>query len=163
VSSARIEPKVGDRRTYQERPRTEGWPVLPVEILKFGPPRSNKAPVRFLEGEYARIDLWAPGVRLQTPWGEAEAWQEDARRFAAVRRASLEALGSVDCAAAFKVFDAYPRAGEIEVGFGTSEGASIRVANLAEVAVDLEIEAGDLLREPLAYVDRHGVYVARGR
>lgn len=43
---------VGRRFAYRERARSPGEPVRPVEVVKEGPPRSNNAKVRRLDGEY---------------------------------------------------------------------------------------------------------------
>ncbi len=64
---------VGRRFAYRERARSPGEPVRPVEVVKEGPPRSNKVRVRRLDGEYEGLEEWIPKVRLVTPWEEAEA------------------------------------------------------------------------------------------
>lgn len=71
---------VGNRFAYRERVRAYGEPVRPVEITKDGPPRSNKARVRWLDGEYQGLEEWVPKIRLLAPWEEAEALLEDERR-----------------------------------------------------------------------------------
>lgn len=43
---------VGRRFAYRERARSPSEPVRPVEVVKEGPPRSNKVKVRRLDGEY---------------------------------------------------------------------------------------------------------------
>ena len=42
----------GRSYAYRERAHTPGDPVRPVELVKEGPPRSQKAKVRWLDGEY---------------------------------------------------------------------------------------------------------------
>ena len=42
---------VGRRFAYREKAHAPGHPVRPVEVVKEGSPRSNKARVRRLDGE----------------------------------------------------------------------------------------------------------------
>ncbi len=99
--------QIGDIWAYREKAHTEGHPVLPAEILQFGPPRSNK--VRFLGGEYPGLDAWVPKMRLRVPWGRAEAWLRDERLLRAARELSLDALGTAGHEAARTALYAYPR------------------------------------------------------
>lgn len=151
--------EVGEIWAYREKAYTEGYPVLPVEILQFGPPRSNKVRVRFLDGEYPGIDQWIPKVRLRVPWEQAEAWLQDERRFALAREVSREAYLSLEYEAAMTTVSAYPRPDGILIGYGIAEGATVMVADIATVARDLSLNVDELLAEPLAFVDRHGTYV----
>lgn len=151
--------EIGARWAYREKPHTEGWPVLQIEILQFGPPRSQKLRVRFIDGEYPGIDMWVPQVRLRVPWVQAEAWLDDERRFSAVWQASRDAYDSLEFQAAQLILFEYPRPDGILPGFGPHEGAIVQIADLSTVAADLGMDADELLREPLAYVDREGTYV----
>ena len=47
--------------------------MRPVEVVKEGPPRSNKMKVHRLDGEYEWLEEWIPKVRLVAPWEGAEA------------------------------------------------------------------------------------------
>lgn len=59
---------VGRRFAYRERARSPGEPVRPVEVVKEGPPRSNKAKVRRLDGEYEGLGERVPkGLRNARP------------------------------------------------------------------------------------------------
>ncbi len=70
---------VGNRFAYRERVRAYGEPVRPVEVTREGPPRSNKARVRWLEGEYEGLEEWVPKILLLAPWEVAEALLEEKR------------------------------------------------------------------------------------
>jgi hypothetical protein len=94
---------------YRERPRAPGDPVRPVEVVREGPPRSHKARVRRLDGEYEGLEEWVPKARLVAPWDEAERLLEDERRMLAVLEASGGALGTVPHGAAELVFLRCPR------------------------------------------------------
>ncbi len=51
---------VGPRFAYREYAHTLGDPVRPVEVVKGGPPRSQKIRVRRLDGEYEGLEEWVP-------------------------------------------------------------------------------------------------------
>jgi hypothetical protein len=76
---------------YRERAHTPGDPVRPVELVKEGPPRSQKVKVRWLYGEYEGLEKWIPKVQLVVSREEKEALLEDERRMFA----ALEAYGDV--------------------------------------------------------------------
>lgn len=65
--------------------------MRPVEVVKEGPPRSNKVRVRRLDDEYEGLEEWVPKVRLVAPWDEVEALLEDERRMFE----ALDATGDV--------------------------------------------------------------------
>jgi hypothetical protein len=96
---------VGNRFAYRERVRAYGEPVRPVKVAKEGPPRSNKARVRWLDGEYEGLEEWVPKMRLLAPWEEAEALLEDERRMlAAVEASGEDASDEVKWEAVGKIF-----------------------------------------------------------
>jgi hypothetical protein len=152
--------RVGEIWAYRERAFTDGWPILRVEVLQFGPPRSNKVRIRFLEGEYPGLDQWVPAVRLRVPWDEAEAWLRDEERFLRAWEASIDNYETVEYYAARTCLDAYPRPDGILIGYSQREGATARVHDLPEVCRDLGLSEDDLLSAPLAFIDRGGEYVA---
>ena len=82
--------RVGRRFAYRERAHTPGDPVRPVQVVKEGPPRSQKVRIRWLDGEYEGMEEWVPQIRLVVPWEQAEALLEDERRMFA----ALDASGS---------------------------------------------------------------------
>lgn len=84
----------GLRYAYRERAHTPGDPVRPVELVKEGPPRSQKVKVRWLDGEYEGLDEWVPKVRLVVPWDQKEALLEDERRMFAALEASGDVYGT---------------------------------------------------------------------
>lgn len=99
-------------------------------------------------------------VRLRVPWDQVAAWLEDERRFDAVWQASREAYDSLAFKAAQLILFEYPRPDGIMPGCGSHEGAIAEIGDLPTVAADLGIDAGEVLREPLAYIDRSGSYIA---
>ena len=131
---------IGETWAYREKPHTEGWPVPPVEIFQFGPPRSNKVRIRYLDGDYPGLDQWVPRIRLRTPWSEVDAWLRDERCRRLVVDASIEAWDSVECWAAWEVIYLYPRPDGILLGFGRAEGAIVEIGDLAVVSQDLDLD-----------------------
>lgn len=151
---------VGETWAYREPPNYIGKATIPAEVLQLGPPKTNKVRVRFLDGEYVGLAMWVPRQRLKVLWQDADAWLQDEVRFERVRAASADALHTVEFSAAEIALYAYPQPNAVEVGYGASEGASVRINDLSAVARDLGLDADRLLHEPLAFVDRHGAYVA---
>jgi sulfopropanediol 3-dehydrogenase len=119
--------RVGRRFAYREHAHTPGDPVRPVEIVKEGPPRSQKLKVRMLDGEYAGLEQWIPQVRLIAPWVDAGAVLEDERRMLDALDASKEthgdAYGTVAKVAGVKrvVAIAAPRRGQDGKPYGVYE------------------------------------------
>jgi hypothetical protein len=96
---------VGMRFAYRERAFTPREPVRPVEVVRKGPPRSNKVRIRWLDGEYEGLEAWVPRLRLVAPWEEAEDFLEDERRMlAAVEVSKDDASDKVTWEAADEVF-----------------------------------------------------------
>jgi len=154
----------GTRETfaYRERARTPGEPVRPVEVVREGPPRSQKVKVRWLDGEYEGLEEWVSAVRLVAPWKEAGLLLEDERRTLAALEASGDVYGTVPYRAAEFVFFAVPQEAGAEVLFGTRaiERELLVIDDLEAAATRLGLDAEGLLSEPLAFVDRTGEYVA---
>ncbi len=149
---------VGEVWAYRERISDRSSPLVPAEILQIGPSRSWKVRVRWKGGEYEGLDQWASARRLLVLWEEADAWRTDEDLYASVREASMDA-GFIEYRAAWHVV----LGADSLVGFETYEpnhGAIIRVPNLAAACEDLGLNMQALLDEPLAFVDRHGEYVA---
>ena len=153
---------VGWHFAYRERARTPGDPVRPVEVVKEGPPRSQKVRVRRLDGEYEGLEEWVPKARLVAPWDEVEAFLEDERWTLAALEASGEVLGTVPHRAAELVFFAVPQEAGAEVSFGyrAMERDLLVVDDLGVAAQRLGLDADGLLAEPFAHIDRSGVYRA---
>ena len=154
--------KEGHRYAYRERAHTPGTPVRPVELVKEGPPRSQKAKVRWLDGEYEGLEEWVPKVRLVAPWEEADALLEDERRMVAALEASGDVNGTTTYRAAETVFFAVPQEAGAEVLFGTKaiESELLSVDDLEAACARLGLDAEELRAEPLSYVDRFGEYKA---
>jgi hypothetical protein len=58
---------VGKRFAYRETRFSYGEPVRPVEVVKEGPPRSQKVRIRWLDCEYEGLEEWVPKGRLVAP------------------------------------------------------------------------------------------------
>ena len=94
---------------YREKAHTPGDSVRPCELVKEGPPRSQKTKVRWLDGEYEGFEEWVPKVRLVVLWEEKEALPEDERRMFAALEASGDVYGTTTYRAVERVFSPYRR------------------------------------------------------
>lgn len=156
---------VGNRFAYRDRVRAYGEPVRPVEVTKEGPPRSNKARVRWLDGEYEGLEEWVPKIWLLAPWEEAEALLEDERRMlAAVAASENEGSDKVKWEAVEKVFGTLSRISdpseEVILGYKAVEDDLLAIQNLDATARRFGLDKEEMLAEPYAYVDRSGWYKA---
>lgn len=137
--------------------------MRPVEVVKEGPPRSNKVKVRRLDGEYEGLEEWVPKVRLVAPWEEAEALLEDERRMFEALDATDDVYDTVPYKAVQKVFFALPPGeGSDGVFFGHKaiESELLNIEDLDAAQRRLGLSAEELLAEPHSYVDRFGEYKA---
>jgi hypothetical protein len=100
---------IGQKFAYREKVRAYGEAVRPVEVTKEGPPRSNKARVCWLDGEYEGLEEWVPKIRLLAPWEGAEALLEVERRMLEAVEVSEEAADEVTWEAASEVFGVLSR------------------------------------------------------
>ena len=57
--------EIGETWGYRERANDSACPLIPAEVLQFGPPRSHKVRVVMRGGEYSGLDMWVPKVRLR--------------------------------------------------------------------------------------------------
>ena len=155
---------VGNRFAYRERVRAFGEPVRPVEVTKKGPPRSNKARVRWLDGEYEGLEEWVPKIRLFAPWEQAEALLEDERRMLAAVEVSEDASDEATWEAAGEVFGALSEHStpqeEIFFGYKAVEEQLLVIEDLDAAATRLDLDKETMLAEPHAFVDRSGCYKA---
>ena len=152
--------EIGEEWGYREHPYTDGEPLIRVELLQFGPKRSQKVRIRYLEGEYHGLDVWVPRVRLRVLWDDADDWLDDERRWMMVRECSLEAAGSVDHRAALDVINSYPYPDDLYLEDSRNKGAILEVANIERVCSTLQIERSELESTPVTFVDRHGNLIA---
>ncbi len=152
----------GRRFAYRERAHTPGDSVRPVELVKEGPPRSQKVKVRWLDGEYEGLEEWVPKVRLVVPWDQKEALLEDERRMFAALEASGDVYDTTTYKAVETVFFAIPQEAGAEVWFGMKaiERELLSIDDLDAAATRLGLDAEGLLSEPHSYVDRFGEYRA---
>jgi hypothetical protein len=136
---------IGQRFAYRERVRAYGEPVRPVEVTKEGPPRSNKARVRWLGGEYEGLEEWVPKIRLLAPWEEAEALLEDERQMlAAVAASEDNGSDEVEWEAVEKVFGTLSKfsnpSEEVILGYDAVEEDLLAIQNLDGAARRLGLD-----------------------
>lgn len=74
--------------------------------------------------------------------------------------ASSAAVDTIEHKAALMAVLVHPMHDGILIDHGRSGGAVVEVSDRSAVANDLELDADELLSEPLAYVDRYGTYIA---
>jgi hypothetical protein len=136
--------------------------VRSVELVKEGPPRSQKVKVRWLDGDYEDLEEWVPRVRLVVPWDEKEALLEDERRMFVALEASGDVYGTATYRAVETVYFAIPQEAGAEVWFGlkAAERTLLSIDDLDAVATRLGLDAEALLDEQCSYVDRFGEYKA---
>lgn len=151
---------VGEQWAYREPPFVVSKSFSRVEVMQFGPPKSQKVRVRLLDGEYFGLDQWVPKGRLTVPWEEADAYLADEVRYDAVLRSSRHVFGTPECEAAWMVFHTYPRPDGIIMGSSSVDAGSVLISDLTSVCGDLGCVPEELLADPLAYLDRHGEFVA---
>ena len=155
---------VGNRFAYREHVRAYGEPVRPVEVTKEGPPRSNKARVRWLDGEYEGLEEWVPKIRLLAPWEQAEALLEDERRMLAAVEVSEDACDEATWEAAGEVFGALSEHStpqeEVFLGYKAVEEELLVIQDLVAAAKRLGLDKKWMLAQPHAFVDRSGCYRA---
>lgn len=152
----------GQRFAYRERAHTTGDPVRPVELVKEGPPRSQKVKVRWLDGEYEGLGEWVPKVRIVFPWDEKEALLDDERRMFAALEISGDVHGTAAYRAVETMFFAIPQeaGAEVLLGLRAAERELLSIDNLDAAATRLGVDSEALLSEPRSYLDRFGEYRA---
>jgi hypothetical protein len=153
-------PQPGETWAYRAQARTLACPTVPVEILAVGTGRNRGLRIRFLAGDEVGEEHWVPAARLLVPWADREAWLRDEAARAAARAASCVSMRDPAYQAASLVLAASPRPGGVRLGVGHREGAVLVVPDLPGLARALGWDADRLRREPLAFVDPRGSYVA---
>ena len=101
--------EIGETWGYRERANDSACPMIPTEILQFGPPRSQKVRVAMRGGEYSGLDMWVPKVRLRVLWAESEAWLRDESLNEAALAESADAWGTLEYEAALLTLAAWRR------------------------------------------------------
>lgn len=153
---------VGQRFAYRERMRAYGEPVRPVEVVREGPPRSNKVRVLWLDGEYEGLEEWTPKMRLLAPWEEAEALIEDERRMVEAVEHSEEAWDDLSWGAVETVFFAVSKHASAEdeliLGYKAFENQLLFVHNLESAAIRYRLDPQELRAAPFSFIDRFGSY-----
>ena len=150
--------EIGQTWGYRERANDPSCPLIPAEVTRFGPPRSQKVRVLMRGGEYSGLDMWVPKVRLRVQWAESEAWLRDEGLMEAALAESADAWGTLEYQAALLTLSSCPIA-DMYVGWGGREAGTIRIGNLNETAATLGLNPQVLLGKPFAFVDRNGDYV----
>jgi len=153
-------PQPGETWAYRAQARTPTCPLVPATVLAIGGGRNHRVHIQFLASEDEGQEQWVPPERLLVRWDERDPWLRDEQAFAAARAASRLPPLTPEYQAASLVLANSPRPGGIRLGFGSREGAIVRVTDVAYLARVLGLDAARLRQEPLAFVDRHGTYVA---
>lgn len=147
---------IGESWAYRRR---RGETPIKAEIVQLGPSQSRQVRVKMEGGEYPGLPIWVARKALPVPWSQAAAFHQDEVHLAAARQASEVDRDSVDYRAVSACFGAYPTPDGILLGYNVSEGATVVIRDLSEVARNLGLEPNDLLAEPLAFVNRAEEYV----
>jgi hypothetical protein len=152
--------KAGDVFAYREKASALGQQVKPVEFVREGPPRSAKARIRWLDGEYQGLEQWVPRVRLLCDWKDVDALLSDERNL----EAAVDAAGAPERTLAYKaaeaVFTAVSPDERVMFGWRAQERALIRMEDPERAAEEFGLTVRALLQQPLAFIDRFGVYRA---
>lgn len=156
--AASLKIEVGKRYGYRKQRYAIGQPLRPVLVTKLGPPKSNKYRVRWLDGEYEGLEEWVRRETLLCPWEEAVPFVEDEVRLARAVDASLRAYETEEWQTVREVFWAVDAPFELAM-WARYRGVVI-VEDFPANVTDFGITPEELLAEPLAFVDRDGMYVA---
>jgi hypothetical protein len=152
--------QVGEVWAYRERVSDPTSPLIPAEIVQLGPPKTQKARVRWQGGEYPGLDEWVTKRRLVVPWDQADAWLRDERLFALAREASMDA-DPIEHRAAWEILYVHPIPdGILLESYDAKYGSTVEVADLAVVCNDLQLDMQEMLDQRLAFVDMRGHYIA---
>ena len=149
---------MGERWAYRKAAR--GQPLRPVEIVRLGPPRTQKAKVRWLDGDLEGLEEWVHRGYLLVVWEEAEALLEDEHRMLAASAASGNVVGTARYRAVEMVFFAAPVQSDIFFGAGWHNRDLLVLDDLDSSTIETGLSREQLLAEPHAFIDRHGSYVA---
>lgn len=151
---------VGDVFAYREKASALGQPVRPVEFVRDGPPRSAKARVRWLDGDYEGLQAWVPKIRLLCRWTEATALLTDEQHLLAADEASGAPWDTLTYKAVEAVFSAVSPDEKVMFGWRAQERALVLIREPARAAEEFDLTLDALLRQPFAFIDRFGVYRA---
>ncbi len=146
---------VGERYAYREHPFFPLQPLLPVEIVKFGPKRSQKVQVRWLAGEYEGMEQWTTCVRLVARLEDAESLLEDEHRTAQANQLSADMAGTPVHRAVELVFLASPIHG-ISFGYRGNDEQLLVVEDPSALSDFLGLSEEAFLNAPGAWTDREG-------
>lgn len=152
---------VGEVWAFRDQPKAVGERVHRVEVVRVeGPRKHGDLHVRFLDGEEAGLQEWVARGQLVAPWTHIEAFQDDDRRWAAVFEHSREVRGSTEFEAAKLIFSQVRPKNRMRLRHSVADAGVTEIPDLDAVAAWLELDPCELRREPLAFEDRFGTYVA---
>lgn len=72
-----MKPEVGKTYGYRKEVRTKGAPLVPVFVVKLGPPKSQQVRVSWLSGEYEGMEEWINSLYLLCLWEEHDILLRD--------------------------------------------------------------------------------------
>ncbi|MDP9848103.1 hypothetical protein [Streptosporangium lutulentum] len=152
---------VGDVWGFRDQPKAVGGRVYQVEVVRVdGPRKHGDLHVRFLDGEEAGLQEWVARGQLVAPWADVGAFLDDDRRWAAAIESSREVRGSAEFEVAKLLFGHVRPKNKIRLRHAVADAGVMEIADLDGVASWLGLDPRDLRKEPLAFEDRFGTYVA---
>lgn len=151
---------IGRQFGYREPPMIYCKPLVPVEVVKMGPPKLQKARVRYLAGEHEGLEEWVHKKRLVVPWEDGDAFLEDERRIVQVIKASEDTLRTVTYRAVeFVVYFSKVGVPAYFERFAANRKLLV-IDDFEQECKEFGLNADELLRHPTSVVNRTGTYVA---
>lgn len=142
---------------YRERPQSADCPFEQVEFLQMAA-KGSKCLVRFVDRN-GRED-WVPQRRLIVGWDDHEAWLVCERRMVAAVEVSAHAYETPQFDAVVALLESWEFVQGIELGWHQNELCTVQIANLEGVCRQLGMDPADLRREPLAFTEEGGRFIA---
>ena len=152
--------EIGETWAYREKPGIDEYSAIPAMIMRFGPPKSQRVRVQFLDGEFATLERWVVRRCLVVLWNDRDTWFRDERSLKLAREYLPADENSLEYEAVNLICAAYPRPNGIMLGYQRKHGSTVMIEDYRAVAYDLGLDPTVLLHEPLAYINRDGIFVA---
>ncbi|WP_329260726.1 hypothetical protein OG417_24945 [Actinoallomurus sp. NBC_01490] len=92
-------------------------------------------------------------------WADRNAWLADEQRMIAVVRVSQHAEDTPHFEAVEYLFQVWDLIEGVSIGFNQREAGCIKIDDLAELCIAIGLDAQEIEAEPLAFTDRHGVFI----
>lgn len=156
-----VHAEIGQRYAYREPPFRLGDRGRPAEVVRLGPPKSQKVKVRWLDGDYVGLEEWVLQRRLAATLDEIDALVAD--------ELSHDDLWKHSEADPFLSQVVYAVLGAIPAGLADDlfldqrtrpRKAVLEGGSLDALVAFVGLQRAELLAEPHAFVDRRGAYFA---